>query len=307
MPVSYADRGPALALHAVTGGNSMAGTTLLTTPILPFGVEVAFDLRSPLDTTMTEKLQKLRAQHHLLLFRNQMLSLERQMEVISHLGPVLQSEGDGYGYVSNKDPRGILGNTELDFHSDLDFSPIGSYYLISLLAIRVPDGKTSTFFANAKRAYESLPTDVKERIDEMQAIDVWIKDPTIRNRLKELPEHAPQLKHPLVRLLPISGDRAIYASRTGTSDIVGLAESESDRLLETLFAYLYDPANVYEHKWMTGDLLIWDNRALQHRRGQVSADSERTLQRVVSAEPGSGFYAQFPQFTLEQYRASAKQ
>lgn len=273
--------------------------------IEPFGVEIDFDLRQTLTERQKTVLQDLRVRHHLLLFRNQVLTLEEQIEVISTFGPILQAEGEGLGYVSNKHERGILGNDPLDFHADLDFSPHGSYYIISLHAIVVPDGNTSTFFANMKRGYDALPANLKARAEGLDAIDVWIKNPTGRNRVADLPPGSPQFRHPLVRTLPISGDKAIHASRTGTSEIIGLDYEESEALLETILGSIYQPANIYEHKWNTGDIVIWDNRALQHRRGVVSPDEERTLQRVVSAEEASGFRRQFPQFTLDQYRHTA--
>ncbi|CAN5433722.1 TauD/TfdA family dioxygenase [soil metagenome] len=275
------------------------------TPIEPFGVEIDFDLREMLTDQQQAMLRDLRARHHLLLFRNQALTLEEQIRVISTFGPILQAEGEGLGYVSNKHERGILGNDPLDFHADLDFSPNGSYYIISLHAVVVPDGKTSTFFTSMKRGYDALPADLKERVGRLDAIDVWIKNPTGRNRVADLPPGSPQFRHPLVRTLPVSGDNAIHASRTGTSEIVGLDYEESEALLETILGSVYHSSNVYEHRWNTGDIVIWDNRALQHRRGGVSPDEKRTLQRVVSAEEGAGFRKQFPQFTLDQYRHTA--
>jgi taurine dioxygenase len=69
-----------------------------------------------------------------------------------------------------------------------------------------------------------------------------------------------------------------------TLEILGLARGDGDALLDTLFARLYDPANVYEHHWQTGDLVVWDNLVVQHGRRHVRETSPRTLRRVVFGE-----------------------
>jgi hypothetical protein len=46
---------------------------------------------------------------------------------------------------------------------------------------------------------------------------------------------------------------------------------------------LYDPAFVFEHEWRQGDVVIWDNLALQHSREafREGQDGTRDLRRVV--------------------------
>ena len=68
-----------------------------------------------------------------------------------------------------------------------------------------------------------------------------------------------------------------------THEVVGLPATESDELLDRLFERLYDPANVIEHEWGQGDLLVWDNLAVQHGRPNVDeSGAVRTLRRFAS-------------------------
>jgi taurine dioxygenase len=69
-----------------------------------------------------------------------------------------------------------------------------------------------------------------------------------------------------------------------TDRIAELDPVESEALIEQLFAALYAPDNVYEHRWRPGDLLIWDNLALQH--GRDAPERPRTLRRVTLAHKG---------------------
>jgi taurine dioxygenase len=54
-----------------------------------------------------------------------------------------------------------------------------------------------------------------------------------------------------------------------------------------LLGYIYAPDNLYEHHWRTGDLIVWNNLALQHSRARVETDAPRTLRRLVLTDPGS--------------------
>ena len=71
------------------------------------------------------------------------------------------------------------------------------------------------------------------------------------------------------------------ANAMHTDSIVGLPEAESEALLADLFAVLYDDSNIHVHEWTIGDLVVWDNVALHHVRGDLATDEPRTLQRVT--------------------------
>src|SRR5207248_1449242 len=80
-----------------------------------------------------------------------------------------------------------------------------------------------------------------------------------------------------------TGRPYLFVNENMTPLIIGLSPSESEALLEELYAALYVRDDVYEHAWHPGDLVLWDNLAVQHARGRVSAD-KRTLQRVSITE-----------------------
>jgi alpha-ketoglutarate-dependent taurine dioxygenase len=73
-------------------------------------------------------------------------------------------------------------------------------------------------------------------------------------------------QHPRTRLPPLFDSQQISAR------IVGLAPDESELLLEQLFAHLYRPEVVWDHERRRGDLVVWDNLAVQHARGKVEIE-----------------------------------
>jgi taurine dioxygenase len=69
-----------------------------------------------------------------------------------------------------------------------------------------------------------------------------------------------------------------------TDRIIGLDPSESEETLEALWALLYAPENTYSHHWRVGDLVLWDNIAVQHGRPAPPRHAARTMRRVTMAE-----------------------
>ena len=65
-----------------------------------------------------------------------------------------------------------------------------------------------------------------------------------------------------------------------TEEIIGLKESESREILEKLYEKIEDPDICYTHVWRPGDLLMWDNRCLQHARTDFPTSQRRLLRRV---------------------------
>jgi taurine dioxygenase len=84
----------------------------------------------------------------------------------------------------------------------------------------------------------------------------------------------------------VTGRQCLYLDPNATDSILGLPAQESEDLLQELWNYQLSADNIYEHFWKTGDVVLWDNMALVHARGDVSAVGNRTLQRVTIAEKG---------------------
>ena len=80
----------------------------------------------------------------------------------------------------------------------------------------------------------------------------------------------------------------LFVTEHHVDRISDVSEARSAELLKILFAELYAPNRRYEHIWRVGDLVIWDNLAIQHARTRASAPSEgvRALQRVAIGKHG---------------------
>jgi taurine dioxygenase len=251
------------------------------------GVEVHdVDLRDPLHADQVAALRAAFDEHHLLLFRDQVCGPDEQADLTGLFGPVLaERNGSRHAFVSNTHPDGFVREGPLLFHSDLAFTrePVLG---ISLQALDVPASGAPTRYANAARAYATLPADVQARVADLHVVhayDLWTQANEVEARRVALDPTAPRAVHPLVLAHPRTGTPILYVGEMQAERIVELDERESRDLLDELLAHLYRPEHRYDHAWAVGDLVVWDNLALQHGRGAVTVDGPRTLRRVALA------------------------
>src|SRR5262249_26290481 len=103
--------------------------------------------------------------------------------------------------------------------------------------------------------------------------------------LKEFPPYSthPRVTRPLIWEHPRTGKKLLAASQFHTSHIEGMSNAESEAIIQDIFVRLYASDNMYRHAWMQGDLVIWDNYAVQHGRSPfegMAKAATRTLRRV---------------------------
>jgi taurine dioxygenase len=248
--------------------------------IEPFGVEAQVNLSRGLSDAQSNELRRLYALEGLLIVRSLELSMEDQLQFCSIFGPVLRGPHDRY-LISNVAKDGLFGDLELLFHHDIPYVP-APFLAGSLHALEVSEGVSGTKFASGMRAYEHLPQKLREKIDGRNAVFVRPRDESRRNRLADSLPGDNCAVHAVVQRQKGTGRPYIFVNGQSMACIIGLTEADSDALIEELLSYVYAEDNIYEHKWKDGDLVIWDNLALQHARSKIIG-GVRTLQRVTIA------------------------
>lgn len=143
----------------------MAGQAWDERPLEPFGIEIGVRLDQPLPAGFEQRLVSLFDEHKLLLFRDQQVSEDQQVRLLSLFGKVLGSQGE-FREISSD---GNLGSGPLTWHSDLAFTD-DPFKIISLHAVEVNDGQSWTAFANGVAAMEHLPADLAEAIAGRDAV-----------------------------------------------------------------------------------------------------------------------------------------
>ena len=256
------------------------------------GVEVrGVDLAGEYDADTRARLRQAFLDHHLLLVRGQEISEDDEIRFSELFGPVSNQganmkHGGKTMRISNAHKDGAFPTGELLFHSDHVFfqHPLKA---IALYGEAIPSEGGDTLFSNAALAWDNLPQQVKDRVRSLSANnihDYGNNSGSQRVDSRKLSEKSVSYVHPIAWPHPDTGRTVLMVNRLMTDQIVGLERAESDALLEELFKYTEDPKIVYQHKWQLHDLVIWDNRILQHARTNFRPEEKRVLRRVPIGE-----------------------
>lgn len=203
------------------------------------------------------------------------------MQVCRLFGPIAPEQSGDYGYISNRRPEGVLREGALAFHSDFAFTP-EPVEALSLHALEIPPRGAPTIFADAVCVLDRMSPALRARIESTSIVNVYgFKLPTDRRmRERDLPPGSPVVERPMVERHRRTGALVVNANEMHTDRVVGLSDAASDALLAELYAVFYGHDNTYQLDWKVGDLVVWDNLALQHHRPDFPLAEGRTLQRV---------------------------
>ncbi len=274
-------------------GSGVIGAPRLTvtklTPVI--GAEIGgLDLRNPPDPATIAVLRRAWHDHAVLLLRDQQLSDEDQIrfgECFGTLGRVFTHREGRHPAIllvsnirENGKPIGALPDGEMQFHSDqcyVEHPPAGTM----LYSIEVPSKGGDTMFASMYAAYDTLPEAMKAKLEPLRGVNYY--DPTSDYVVRKGPpsEKALRWTHPVIRVHPATGRKALYVNRLMTFAIEGMAPAESDALLDYLFDHQEQRQFVYQHVWRPGDVILWDNRCTLHARTDFSPNERRLLRRIT--------------------------
>ncbi len=270
-------------------------------PDAALGVEVrGIDAAKGVGESDFARIRKAWAENGLLLIRGQKMdepSLVKFSEGFGVLEMPPASAERSYGDGGARRPEiwiisnvvvdgkaiGGLGYGEAEWHTDMSYIPAPPRASV-LYSVEVPPSGGDTSFASMIKAYATLPDDLKRAIAGRTAKhdSSYTSVGELRRGSKEIvdPREAPGASHPIVRLHPDTGVPAIYLGRRRNGYIDGLSLEESEKLLDRLWAHCTDPKLAYAHKWRQGDILVWDNRSVIHRREAFDPNARRIMLRT---------------------------
>jgi taurine dioxygenase len=186
--------------------------------------------------------------------------------------------------IENGKPVGNLGDGEAVWHADMTYVDLPPKAAM-LHALEVPPSEAggNTYFANMFEAYETLPADMKKAADGKIAVHDASRNSAgvLRKGYKEITDvrETPGAHHPLVRTDPKSGRKALFLGRRPNAYVLGLEVVESEALLDALWAHATQPRFVMCHEWKLGDLLMWNNLSVLHRRDPFDPKTRRVMHR----------------------------
>jgi taurine dioxygenase len=173
------------------------------------------------------------------------------------------------------------------WHTDTAFMP-QPCKATQLYALEIPSFGGDTLFASMYAAYDALPQSTRNRIADLRAWFCNSGKNKAANQLMDDEERArPNVLHPIVRVHPETGRKALYVNPTHTLCMADMPEDEGEALLQDLYARMVQPGHEYRHQWRVGDVVIWDNRCCIHSATGGYPVNERRIhwRTTIMADP----------------------
>lgn len=268
------------------------------------------DLSRPLDDATFQQILDAWGKHLVLRFSGQKLDDLQLMKFSARFGdldrvPVLAANNertetdivpqavDWVAVISsmkkNGKSVGSLGSYELVWHTDMSYNELPPRASL-LYALEVPPDGGNTGFLNMYAAYESLPAHLKAAVEGKTCIHDASRNSAGQLRRGFQTTHditrTPGAVHPLVRLHPVTKRKALFLGRRPGAYIHGLPVDESEDLLNQIWAHATQEHFAWYQKWRIGDLVMWDNRCVMHRRDAFDESLRRLMHRTqIVGEP----------------------
>ena len=250
------------------------------------GVQVG----KPLTDTAVAEINRALVDHHVLFFRDQMVTPSQHRDFAArfgklHIHPIYPKHPEA--------PEVIVLDTDLVdlqdnalWHTDVTFAkepPMGGV----LVARVLPPTGGDTLWSSSTAAFDALSTPMQTFLQGLTAIhNIAQSFPTERfalttaaqERLNEAKLNNPPVSHPVIRTHPVSGRKGLFVQDGFTTHINELTAPESRALLTFLYIHSVKPEFVVRWKWRLGDVAFWDNRVTQH----YATDDYRPARRVMN-------------------------
>ncbi|HEY0522655.1 MAG TPA: TauD/TfdA family dioxygenase [Stellaceae bacterium] len=244
------------------------------------GAEViGFDFARPMTATRFAAVRDALLTYQFLVFRDAEIS---EVEHIAFSEPFGELQVHVLNqYVSRQDSR-LFTLTNLDddgkprgehpdpgsaiWHTDGSWSRRRGV-VTTLYGLRLPKSGGDTFFANMYAAYDALSPEMKQRLEGLRAVHNLDYSRRLTGAKQQMTEEqkraAPPVEHPIIRVHPETGRKAIYLGEHA-SHIAGKPLKEGRELVKQINAHATEPRFIYRHRWRLHDFLLWDNRCLIH-------------------------------------------
>lgn len=267
-----------------------------------FGLEVLDVDLNDLDDATFDEIYKLWQEEPLLLFRRQSMSEREQAAYSKRFGELdilvrddmISPDYPEIIYITtlkraDGSAMGGLGNYEIYWHHDQIYRQrpaSGSVFYAALM----PEGEGQTSFCNTKLGLDNMPDNLRGQLEGRRAVAKYAmkKESTTQRdfqnnpeQMKKIDEKTPPATHDIILENPATGQRSVYLDPNKTLYIEGMSEEESRELIDAVNQHMLQDEHIYQHTWRNGDVVMWDNARLWHRREAFDISKPRFARRTT--------------------------
>jgi taurine dioxygenase len=266
----------------------------------PLGVEVSgIDLAGPVSADDIAAIEDAWRERLVVVFHDQSLSDPQLIAFSKNFGELDPPGRNPYGkpflanhpelnvisnVVEDGKPIGNLGDGEAVWHADMTYVEVPpKAAMLHALEVPPPQAGGNTYFADMFLAYATLPADLKTAAEGGVAVHDASTNSAgmLRKGYQTVIDvrRTVGARHPLVRTEPGTGRKALFLGRRPNAYVVGLEVADSETLLDALWAHATQPQFTLCHRWKVGDLLMWNNLSVLHRRDPFDPTTRRIMHR----------------------------
>ncbi|NEP55459.1 MAG: TauD/TfdA family dioxygenase [Symploca sp. SIO2G7] len=263
-------------------------------------------------------IKQLVYQHKLVVFRNQMINEDQYVEFANKIGTPQIYPQDNYHHpdypeifvsaniLKDGNKFGVKG-TGRYWHTDCAFleEPLPFTMLYPQV---LPNSIRETYYIDMQQVYQKLPANLRSYIEGnyllhdgklRYKVQKWDIDRAIIDIMKDLEAKFPPVKHPAIITHPVTHEKILYMNQGFTTGIVGLDYETNQNVLQELFSFIERDEHIHTHVWKDGDILLWENRTLNHKASTV-------LEGETSVSYRIGIYDSLPFYILSEENKKQK-
>lgn len=259
-----------------------------------FGAEISGIDLNEIDDAATEELRAALLKYHVIFFRDQDFSPEKQTAFAKRFGDLnrhpyvkgMDGHPDVFRIVKQPTDTHHFGE---GWHTDLSYTETPAMGTI-LFGVEVPIAGGDTMFASLAAAYDGLSDGLKELVGDLKAVytnaNTYSKESTrfrlgVSKGMQVQTANTNEVEHPVVRTHPETGLKSLYLSPLHFNRFVGMTPEQSKPLFDTLVQHATQPEFTCRFRWQNGSVAFWDNRCTMHYAVNDLTGVTRIMQRVT--------------------------
>ncbi len=284
-------------LHNIAGAPTEIGVSPVSIHI---GAEIdGVDLTKPLSAQAVEEIRAALLKWKVLFFHDQHLDHEQQLAFSRQFGELtvghavfgnVEEHPEIYSIAKHRKANRYKTGEKMEkpwtgWHADIT-AAINPPSASILRGVNIPPYGGDTQFTNLVAAYNGLSETLRGFVDGLRGVHRFAPPQgadTFEDYQELLKKRGQASEHPLVRVHPETGERALYVSPSFLKSIVGLTPRESEQLLELLWEHAVRQDYTVRFRWKAGDIAFWDNRSTCHLAPSdiFQIDADRQLYRTT--------------------------
>jgi len=277
-----------------------APATITVNPLtINIGAEIGgVDLREPLSPQTVTEIRAVLLRWKVIFFHDQFIDHAQHLTFVKQFGEPTVGHAvfghiDGYPEiysVAKKRAANQFGAPKMvapwtGWHADIT-SAINPPAMSILRGVTLPPYGGDTQWTDLGAAYRGLSETMRGFVDGLRGLH-YTAAPAVEPGTKAYEDYMKRRKlvseHPIVRVHPETGERALYISPSYLKEIVGMTPREGQQFLELLWEHAVRQEYTVRYRWKAGDIAFWDNRAVCHHAPTDIFDIEgdRQLYRIT--------------------------